>query len=121
MLYLRAMSGHHDDHHHHHDHDHSELSETELRVRALESILTGTADEIGASYCLLCSTMEYPEDRSWVIFNLRPEARFSDGTPLTAQDVLFSFETFRTKGLTDFRTVFNEYVKAAEVLDPHRI
>jgi microcin C transport system substrate-binding protein len=87
----------------------------------LESILTGTADEIGASYCLLCSTMEYPEDRSWVIFNLRPEARFSDGTPLTAEDVLFSFETFRTKGLTDFRTVFNEYVKAAEVLDPHRI
>ncbi len=87
----------------------------------LESILTGTADEIGASYCLLCSTMEYPEDRSWVIFNLRPEVRFSDGTPLTADDVLFSFETFRTKGLTDFRTVFNEQIEGAEVLDPHRI
>ena len=87
----------------------------------LESILTGTADEIGASYCLLCSTMEYPEDRSWVIFNLRPEVRFSDGTPLTAEDVLFSFETFRTKGLTDFRTVFNEQIEGAEVLDPHRI
>jgi len=87
----------------------------------LEAILTGTADEIGASYCLLCSTLEYPEDRSWVIFNLRPEVVFSDGTPLTAEDVLFSFETFRTKGLTDFRTVFNEQVEAAEVLDPHRI
>ncbi|CAN1555369.1 OppA ABC-type oligopeptide transport system, periplasmic component [Paracoccaceae bacterium] len=87
----------------------------------LESVLTGTLDEIGASYCLLCSTMEFPEDRSWVIFNLRPEVTFSDGTPLTAEDVLFSFETFRTKGLTDFRTIFNQQVAAAEVLDPHRI
>jgi microcin C transport system substrate-binding protein len=87
----------------------------------LESILTGTADEIGASYCLLCSTLEYPEDRSWVIFNLRPEAKFSDGSPLTAEDVLFSFETFRTKGLNDFRIIFNQYIASAEVLDPHRI
>lgn len=87
----------------------------------LESILTGTADEIGAAYCLLCETMEYPEDRSWVIFNLRPEAKFSDGTPLTAEDVLFSYETFLTKGLTDFRTVFAEQVQGAEVLGPHRI
>lgn len=87
----------------------------------LETILTGTLDEIGASYCLLCSTMEYPEDRSWVIFNLRPEVSFSDGTPLTADDVLFSYETFRDKGLTDFRTIFSQQVAGAEVLDAHRI
>lgn len=87
----------------------------------LESILTGTADEIGASYCLLCTTIEYPEDRSWVIFNLRDDVTFSDGTPLTAEDVLFSFDTLRTKGLNDFRVVFNQYVEGAEVLDPHRI
>ena len=86
-----------------------------------ESLLAGTADEIGASYCLLCSTLEYPEDRSWVIFNLRPEVTFSDGTPMTAEDVLFSYETFLTKGLSDFRTVFAETVAGAEVLDPHRI
>ncbi len=86
-----------------------------------ESILTGTADEIGSSYCLLCTTMEYPEDRSWVIFNLRDDVTFSDGTPMTAQDVVFTFELFRTKGLTDFRTVFNEEVEAAEILDPHRV
>ncbi len=86
-----------------------------------ESILTGTADEIGASYCLLCSTMEYPPDRSWVIFNLRPEARFSDGSPLTAEDVVFSYETFLAKGLTDFRTVFAQQVDGAEALDTHRV
>jgi microcin C transport system substrate-binding protein len=87
----------------------------------LESILTGTLDEIGASYCLLCSTLEYPPDRSWVIFNLRPEARFSDGTPLTAEDVKFSYETFVTKGLTDFRIVLAQQVERVEVLDPHRV
>jgi microcin C transport system substrate-binding protein len=86
-----------------------------------ESILVGTADEIGAVYCLLCSTLEYPEDRSWVIFNLRPEVRFADGTPMTAEDVKFSYETFLTKGLTDFRTVLATQVESVEVLDPHRI
>jgi microcin C transport system substrate-binding protein len=87
----------------------------------LETVLTGTLDEIGASYCLLCETLEYPEDRSWVIFNLRPEATFSDGSALTAEDVLFSYETFVTKGLSDFRTVFAQQVEGAEVLGPHRI
>jgi microcin C transport system substrate-binding protein len=87
----------------------------------LESILTGTADEIGASYCLMCTTMEYPEDRSWVIFNLRDDIRFSDGSPLTAEDVLFSYQTFLAKGLTDFRTVLGQQVEGAEVLSPTRI
>ncbi|WP_442953555.1 extracellular solute-binding protein [Paracoccus sp. (in: a-proteobacteria)] len=87
----------------------------------LESILTGTADEIGAAYCLLCESLEYPESRDWVIFNLRPEARFSDGTPLTAHDVLFSYETLRDQGLSSFRMVLAQQVAGAEVLDDHRI
>ena len=87
----------------------------------LESILTGTADEIGASYCLLCTTLEYPVDRSWVIFNLREDIRFSDGTPLTAEDVIFSYETFMTKGLQDFRTIFSQQVESAEALGPYRV
>ena len=86
-----------------------------------ESILTGTSDEIGASYCLLCETMEYPEDRSWVIFNLRPNVTFADGSPLTADDVVFSFNTFLTKGLTDFRTVFGQQVESAEALAPNKV
>ena len=86
-----------------------------------ESILTGVADEIGSAYCLLCSTLEYPADRSFVIFHLRPEARFSDGSPLTSEDVLFSYQTFLAKGLTDFRTVFAQQVESAEALGPHRV
>lgn len=87
----------------------------------LESILTATADEIGAAYCLLCTTMEYPEDRSWVIFNLRDDVKFSDGTPMTAEDVAFSYETLLNKGLQDFRTVFATQVEGYEILGPHRI
>ena len=86
-----------------------------------ESILEGTSDEIGAVYCLLCSTMEYPEDRSWVTFNLRPEVKFADGTPMTAEDVKFSYETFLAKGLTDFRTILATQVESVEILDPHKI
>ncbi|MCR9152241.1 MAG: extracellular solute-binding protein [Rhodobacteraceae bacterium] len=92
-----------------------------LSTVMLESLLEGTADEVDAVYCLLCSTIEYPESRDWVIFNLRPEARFSDGTPLTAEDVLFTYETFLEKGLTSFRAVLAQQVETVEVLDPQRI
>ncbi|MGB8813537.1 MAG: extracellular solute-binding protein [Paracoccaceae bacterium] len=87
----------------------------------LETVLVGTSDEIGAAYCLLCETLEYPEDRSWVIFNLRPEATFSDGSLLTAEDVVFSYETFLAKGLTDFRTVLAEKVQTVEILAPYKV
>ncbi len=86
-----------------------------------ESLLDGTSDEIGANYGLVASSMEYPEDRSWVIFDIRPEARFSDGSPLTAEDVVFSYELFRDKGLPSFRAVLQEQVESAEVLDTYRV
>ncbi|MCU0903508.1 MAG: extracellular solute-binding protein, partial [Tabrizicola sp.] len=86
-----------------------------------ESILSGTLDDVSAAYCLLCETMEYPEDRSWVIFNLRKDVTFSDGTPFTAEDVLFSYELFRDKGIPEFRAVANEKFQSVEVLDPYRI
>jgi microcin C transport system substrate-binding protein len=86
-----------------------------------EGILTAPADEIGAAYCLMCETMEYPEDRSWVIFNLRKGVKFSDGSPLTAEDVVFSYKLFSEKGIAEFRSVFNEKFQSVEVLDPYRV
>ncbi|WP_242512012.1 extracellular solute-binding protein [Rhodobaculum claviforme] len=86
-----------------------------------ESLLQGTADEIGTGYCLICETLEYPEDRSWVIFNMRPEARFSDGSPLTAHDVVFSVNILKEKGLPDFRVVLRQQVDTVEALDDHRV
>ena len=86
-----------------------------------ESILSGTLDDVSAAYCLLCETMEYPEDRSWVIFNLRKDVKFSDGSPFTAEDVLFSYEIFRDKGIPEYRSVANGKFQSVEVLDPYRI
>ena len=86
-----------------------------------ESLLESTADEPDSSYGLVAESMEYPEDRSQVIFNLRPEARFSDGTPLTAADVVFSYEILRDKGLPSFRAVIEKQVASAEALSPHQV
>ena len=86
-----------------------------------ESLLEGNADEVSASYGLLAKSIEYPEDRSWVIFNLRPEARFSDGTNLTTEDVLYSYTLLLNEGLSSFRAELGKAVKDVEVLGPHRI
>ncbi|WP_102225978.1 extracellular solute-binding protein [Acidimangrovimonas sediminis] len=81
-----------------------------------ESLMVGTDDEVGASYCLICKTLEYPKDRAWVIFTLRPDVTFSDGTPMTAEDVKFSYEQFRDHGLPSLRAVLQRQVESAEVL-----
>lgn len=86
-----------------------------------ETLLEGTADEPDSAYGLLASSMEYPEDRSEVIFNLRPEARFSDGSPLTADDVVFSYEILRDKGLPSFRAVIESEVASAIALSATRV
>ena len=86
-----------------------------------ESLLTGTSDEIDSAYGLVAESLEYPKDRSWVIFNMRPEARFSDGTPLTAEDVLFSFNLLKDKGLPSFRAVIEKEIEDILIIDPHKI
>ncbi|SIO16346.1 microcin C transport system substrate-binding protein [Vannielia litorea] len=86
-----------------------------------ESLLTGVSDEIGTDYGLLAESMEYPEDRSWVIFTLREGTEFSDGSPLTTEDVMFSYELFREKGLPSYREILAASVESAEVIDDRRI
>ena len=86
-----------------------------------ESLLTGTSDEIDASYGLVAENIEYPEDRSWVIFNMRPEAKFSDGSPLTADDVLFSYELLKDKGLPSFRAVIEKEIEKVTIINKHKI
>lgn len=86
-----------------------------------ESLLAGTADEIGSAYCLLCETMEYPESRDWVIFNIRPEAKFSDGTDVTADDFVFTHDIFLREGLPSFRAVLPQTIATVEALGPKRV
>ena len=86
-----------------------------------ESLLTGTSDEIGSAYGLVAKSMEYPKDRSWVIFNMRPEAKFSDNTPLTSEDVMFSYKLLQEKGLPSFRAVIEKEIDKVEILGKHKI
>lgn len=73
-----------------------------IREHAFESLLMRNHDEPFTLYGLLAESVETPEDRSWALFTLRPEARFSDGTPLTPEDVIFSMEILRDKGRPGF-------------------
>ena len=88
---------------------------------AYETMLTSTADTIGESYCLLCETVRYPEDKAWVEFDIRPEARFSDGSPVTAQDAVFSYEILREQALPSVRAVLGQQVASAEAVDDNTV
>ena len=63
-----------------------------------ESLLEGSADEADAAYGLVAQSVALASDRRSVRFVLRPEARWHDGTPITARDVAFSFEILTTEG-----------------------
>ena len=86
-----------------------------------ESLLGEAADDYNGAYCLLCESVEYPADKSWVIFHMRPEAKFSDGTPLTAHDVVFSHNLFIEQGLPSFSSGVKKLVLGAEALDDYTV
>lgn len=70
----------------------------QLRLIAYESLLGRSWDEPFSLYGLLAESVEVAEDHAWVEFILRPEARFSDGSPVTVADVIWSMETLGTIG-----------------------
>jgi len=63
-----------------------------------DSLMTGALDEPDAVYGLLARAVTLSDDRNTYTFDLRPEARWHDGTPLTAEDVAFSLKLYREKG-----------------------
>lgn len=85
-----------------------------------DTLLTGNLDEPDAMYGLVASSLEYPPSREWVIFHLRPEAKFSDGSQVTAHDVAFSFETLRDQGRPTYAVLFKD-IKTAEVIDDYTV
>jgi len=86
-----------------------------------ESLMVGTADEADSMYGLLAESLEYPTDYSWAIFHLRPEAKFSDGSPVTAEDVVFSQNILQEKGIPSIQTFFAEAYESVEALDTHTV
>ncbi|MBO6774985.1 MAG: ABC transporter substrate-binding protein [Marinibacterium sp.] len=81
----------------------------------------GAADVYGEEYGRLAQRLEYDEGKTWVIFYMRPEARFSDGTPVTAHDVLFSHNLFLEQGLPSYASAVKKRIPKAEVIDDHTI
>ncbi|MGB1239261.1 MAG: extracellular solute-binding protein, partial [Pseudomonadales bacterium] len=71
-----------------------------------DTIMVGNSDEDSSYYCLLCSTLSYSDDYSWVSFKVNPDARFSDGKPVRAADIAFTFEKFMTQGVNQFAKTF---------------
>ncbi|MDX1742917.1 MAG: extracellular solute-binding protein [Ruegeria sp.] len=86
-----------------------------------ESLLVPSYDEPASYYGLLAESLEYPESQEWVIFNMRPEARFSDGTPVTAEDVVFSHNLLLDQGLKSYADAVRKRIPRAEALDDHRV
>jgi len=87
---------------------------------AVETLLVTSADEPFTGYGLIAESIEWPRDRSWVIFHLRPQARWHDGAPITAEDVAWSFETLVSQGNPQYRFYYSA-VASAEALDAVRV
>lgn len=85
-----------------------------------DSLMARAMDEPDAVYGLVAETAEVAPDGNSVTFRLRPEAKFADGSPVTADDIVFSFETLKEKGRPEY-TISLRDVTGAEALDPHTV
>ncbi|OUS36069.1 ABC transporter substrate-binding protein [Rhodobacterales bacterium 56_14_T64] len=86
----------------------------QLRFWGYESLMGRSWDEPFSLYGLLAESIVTPEDRSWVEFTLRPEARFSDGSPVTVEDVIWSYETLGTSGHLRYRGFWSKIDNIAQ-------
>jgi len=85
-----------------------------------DSLMTGSGDELSSAYGLIAENAEYPADKSWMIFNLRPEARYHDGVPITAQDFVHAFEAIWEHGRPFLKSFYKD-VNSAEALSDHKL
>src|SRR5207302_4059055 len=88
------------------------LAVQQTRSYVIESLLARGYDEPFTLYGLLARSVETDNERSYVTFRLDPRARFSDGKPVLAEDVLFSWQLLRDHGRPNHRTYYSKVVKA---------
>ena len=85
-----------------------------------DSLMERAADEPDTVYGLIAHSAELSDDRRSITFHMRPEAKFSDGSMVTAADVVFTFETLKEKGLPGLALPLRDVAKA-EALDAHTV
>jgi peptide/nickel transport system substrate-binding protein len=93
------------------------LAVQQMRGYVVESLMARGNDEAFTLYGLLAKSVETDDERTYVTFRLDPRAKFSDGTPVLAEDVLFSWALLRDHGRPNHRNYYSK-VTAAEALDP---
>lgn len=86
-----------------------------------ETLAVPSLDEPFASYGLIAKDIALAEDKLSVTFTLNEEARFSDGTAITAEDVKFSLDTLKSPAASPSYQIYFQDIASAEVLDPHRV
>ena len=91
-----------------------------IRAHVFESLMARALDEPFSLYGLIAESIETPDDRSWVAFRLNPKAAFSDGKPITIDDVVFSLETLRDHGRPNHRHYYSKVV-SIERPDPQTV
>ncbi len=83
-----------------------------------ETLMSSSMDEAFTEYGLVADSIEVPDNRAWVAFHINPKARFSDGTPITADDVVFTFEMLKQHGVPQYRYYYGDVQKVeATALD----
>lgn len=87
---------------------------------SVETLLVSSSDEPFTAYGLIAEKLEWPDDRSWIIFELRPEAKWHDGKQISVDDVIWSFETIISKGEPQYRFYYSS-VEKVEKLDERRV
>ncbi len=92
----------------------------QLRFWTHEGLMGRSWDEPFTLYGLLAESVETAPDRSWVEFTLRENARFSDGTPVTVDDVIWSYETLGTEGHLRYRGLWGK-IDAIEQTGPRSV
>src|SRR5262245_21700879 len=91
-----------------------------IRGYVTESLMARGYDEPFTLYGLIASSVETDPQRSYVVFRLNPLARFSDGKPVTAEDVIFSWKLLRDHGRPNYRNYYAKVV-GAETMGPHAV
>ena len=92
----------------------------QIRGYVVESLMARNNDEPFSLYGLLADRIDTDDARSYVAFHINPAARFSDGTPVTARDVLFSWQLMRDHGRPNHRLYYSK-VKEARALDAQTV
>jgi peptide/nickel transport system substrate-binding protein len=91
-----------------------------IRGAVVESLMTRSYDEPFTLYGLLAQSVDTNPDRTFATFELNPKAVFSDGTPVTADDVIFSWQLLRDHGHPRYRTYYAK-VKTATAISPRTV